>query len=144
MGGMIGFNNKKFIEITGISSFDEMINAANFSREKWNTRGADQDLLMTTIWPKIKHYSHINVLNEKKIILEHIELGLNDNVNKYGDSFCCYIGSCGINYNIKKIIDFYDENGNTSIIKKIKEIEKSHIQNIYDSNLYYECYKEET
>lgn len=58
LGGMIGFRPRHFTFITGISSYDKLLNnsAIDFSK-----KGSDQDFLGRVVYPKVSNYGYDSI-----------------------------------------------------------------------------------
>lgn len=146
MGGMIGFNAKKFIEITGIKTFNQFISMAGFSDNEWQRHGSDQSFLNSKILPLIKNYtiiyrtfngaSNINGLSCVNSI-PNIDIDIDaELILKYGDRCTNYIGACGTvgplnvdfynilnQYGCNTIFNFFDRYGNQEVNNIIRQVE---------------------
>lgn len=54
MGGTVGFNTTKFIEITKFMNFDDLLIKSGFTDDMLSIKGSDQDLLGQHVWPLIE------------------------------------------------------------------------------------------
>jgi len=136
MGGMCSFNCKKFIDLTGLKSFSDMIYSAHKDRTWWSTHGSDQDFLMEHIYPKIKNDFILHKVEGEndRSYLKNCVPGLtinhvNEKIMSEGDNFTNFVGASNChsttygNWTLKQICDFYDVYGNQEMIARIKEIE---------------------
>ena len=81
MGGMIGIDCQKFRELTGINTFEQLVEGHDLSYH-----GSDQELLMKKIWPKV---SDNFFLSKDPIQRRHNKLW-------ESDLTCRHIGSAGV------------------------------------------------
>lgn len=81
MGGMIGIDCQQFRQRTGINSFEELVQGHDLS-----LHGSDQDLLMNTIYPKVKD----------SFFLSKDPIQKRDNPLWESDLTCRHIGSAGV------------------------------------------------
>lgn len=134
MGGMCGFNTKKFREIFREQSLEELMSSYN---ESGYTRfGYDQDFLMNIIWPRVRNTMCLHSLpgpndrSANKHVTDANMLDIEDIVRNQGDNFTNYIGAAGCNtsrgyFSNREIADFYNEFGNKKKCAIITEIERS-------------------
>lgn len=138
MGGMIGVQSKRFVQLIGHSSFADMISSWSRNREGWDSHGQDQSFLMERIWPKVSNYSLIHSVQGPNdrchmkdcvpgMILERVSQKVLDE----GDNFTNYIGAANCKNTtygertVEEISAFYEEHGNREMIDKIKKAERA-------------------
>lgn len=123
MGGMVGFNTKRFRKLTNLNSFNDMVSLMepNFN---WDQHGADQIMLNQKILPKVlsqtiiyrvfdgaTKYDGINC----KLEVPNINISNNEYIHNHGNRFTNYAGACGVNMDLVEIHKFYDAHGNTNV-----------------------------
>lgn len=137
MGGMIGVNCRKFIDLVRFSSFSDMISSWGKNREQWDIHGQDQNFLMERIWPKVSGDALIHKVegpndrcHMKDCVPGFILSDVSEKIINEGDNFTNYIGASNCKnttYGEKTIAEmsiFYEEYGNKEMIIKIKETER--------------------
>ena len=147
MGGMVGFNNKKFISQSNIRTYGDFMRLGQYADGEWQSHGADQNYLNTFLLPRIKHDTTIyRVFNGSQNMpgfrcnLHTPNRSLQDIdpiIDRLGDMCNNYIGACGyagpLNIEIYKrigelgcssIFEFFDRYGNQRINEIIREEEK--------------------
>lgn len=146
MGGMIGFNNKKFIAQSNIRTYGDFMRLSHYSDDQWRSHGADQNYLNSYLLPKIRHNTLIHRVFDGAGAISNISCNLhtprkklhdiNPIIDQLGDKCNNYIGACGyagpLNVEIYKkinelgcatIFEFFDKYGNQQINTIIREEE---------------------
>lgn len=60
LGGMIGFNVKKFNNIMNINNFDDFFALDKDNYDSWDHKGKDQDFLNSNVWGKFRNVACVH------------------------------------------------------------------------------------
>lgn len=133
MGGMIGFKNKNIKDLIGFNSFNNFFeHLDNYKQLDWFDRGADQYVLCTFIWNKVKHLAFAHTLKGKRCLPDamyhnytykkyNIDF-LNLNSLEKSNEFCPFIGTGRVD--VKKAIIYYNNLLDRKILNEIEDSEK--------------------
>ena len=137
MGGMCGFKNDKFIRLTHLNSFGDLVQSAKLSNDDWKKHGTDQNVLQSIILPRVRNDMMIdkpegpNERSHLKDCCPGISLpNVHKEVLERGDNFTNYIGADSMattshgSWGLKEVSDFYNQFGNQKYMEKIIKIEK--------------------
>lgn len=141
MGGMCGFNTRKFLGIMNAISLNDLL-SGKYREDGGTIYGYDQDFLMHHIWPPTQASSWINNLggpndrSSNKVVTDAYMNDIPAIIREKGDDFTNYIGAAGCNtsrgsYSVKTMVDFYNEYGNKEKCDIVTKIEKSLGWNCY-------------
>jgi hypothetical protein len=136
MGGMCGFNTRKFIELTGIKNYQQLIGLGHYTDGEWQTHGTDQVLLNSAVLPRLQHslilyrvYPNANRLHGgfhqfsiPSVSIPNVSQELLDN----GDSITGYIGACGAAGGPKYPYIVMSKYGNQEFNSLIESLEKKY------------------
>lgn len=128
MGGLCGFKNSLFSNLTGLHTFDDLV-----AGEPLETHGDDQLLLLKKVWPVLQNHLCEHCLSGRTpsadamksyTTIEGVDLpGVPDTVLSGGDSLIPYMGVAG--FDPAKAEAFYNEHGDPALMNRISELEAS-------------------
>lgn len=127
MGGLCGFRNEKFLQITKIPSYESFI-----SGEPLDRHGDDQLLLGKKVWPHLQFSLCEHRMGGSKTPhairsydqIPKVDLpGVLPAVLEQADSLIPFMGAPGFDYHRAEA--FYNEHGDPVLMQKIAEVEAS-------------------